>query len=416
MIENHWGSGKMDLVSLAPTMENDHEFMDWLASYFRSGASPSAALVLTKMNTQVDIIDILDTIEVPTLLLYRKDDIDVKVEEGRFIHDRIRGSRFIQFPGQDHLFWAGDAQAVLNEMIAFIFEDHDHQGYDRVLATILKIKVSGTSNHKAIYGSAAGDDIQVKIESILSKKIRQFRGTMLQTNPSKDMATFDGPSKAVHCAIEIRDAIQRIGLVTYQGIHIGECILSVQNELGGSAVNVAAQLLEKALPNEIIITHTVNNLLSGTGLEFKPHGHLRTVENKTMQTLSLDDGSESKEVENPDEDIATHYSGVINRNHSILENVLQSIENHLDDEQYSVQDLCTEVGLSIRQLQRKLKSITNKSPSQLVRSVRLHKAKELIVHQNKSVSEATYMTGFSSISYFTKCFKKEFGESPSSLE
>ena len=94
---------------------------------------------------------------------------------------------------------------------------------------------------------------------------------------------------------------------------------------------------------------------------------------------------------------------------------MQSIENHLADEQYSIQILCREVGASERQLQRKLKSITNKSPNQLVRSVRLHRAKEMMIQKDKSISEAAFMTGFNSVSYFTKCFKKEFGHTPSEL-
>ncbi len=108
MIESSWGGGDMFLESLAPSKANDKIFMDWLANYFRSGASPSAAMVLTKMNTQVDIIDILSSINVPTLLLQRTHDVDVKIEEGRFIAERIKGAKFVELEGDDHLFWAGD--------------------------------------------------------------------------------------------------------------------------------------------------------------------------------------------------------------------------------------------------------------------------------------------------------------------
>lgn len=104
MIENSWGSGDMQLESLAPSKAQDVKFMDWLANYFRSGASPTAAMVLTKMNTQVDIIDILGSIKVPTLIMQRTHDIDVKIEEGRFIAERIEGARFVEFSGEDHLF------------------------------------------------------------------------------------------------------------------------------------------------------------------------------------------------------------------------------------------------------------------------------------------------------------------------
>ncbi|MFZ1786908.1 MAG: alpha/beta hydrolase, partial [Saprospiraceae bacterium] len=131
LIENNWGGGNMNLSTLAPSKANDKTFMDWLANYFRSGASPSAALVLTKMNTEVDIIGILHSIKVPTLLLQRVNDIDVKIEEGRFIASRIPGAKLIEFEGDDHLFWAGNMEEVLLEIKSFIAQNERKHNYDR---------------------------------------------------------------------------------------------------------------------------------------------------------------------------------------------------------------------------------------------------------------------------------------------
>jgi AraC-like DNA-binding protein len=94
---------------------------------------------------------------------------------------------------------------------------------------------------------------------------------------------------------------------------------------------------------------------------------------------------------------------------------LQSIDNNLTSDAFGVEMLCRELGMSERKLQRKLKAITNKSPNQLITSVRLHRAKELLTEQEKNIAEAAFKTGFSSPSYFTKCFKKEFGITPSDL-
>jgi len=95
MIENDWCNENMQLETLAPSKANDEEFMSWLARYFRSGASPSAALKLTKMNTDVNIIDILKFINIPTLVMQRRDDVDVKIEEGKFVSERIKNSKFV---------------------------------------------------------------------------------------------------------------------------------------------------------------------------------------------------------------------------------------------------------------------------------------------------------------------------------
>lgn len=415
MIEQSWGSSKMDLASLAPSMVDDRDFMEWLSSYFRSGASPSAALVLTRMNTQVDIIDILDTIEVPTLLLYRTDDIDVKVEEGRFIAERIKGSKFVEFAGNDHLFWVGDAKSVLTEMINFIVTDHDQHVFNRILATILKIKVEGLGNQHALYGSEYGDAVTENLSRVMQSSIKQYRGGIVESNHHFTTATFEGPSKAVHCAIEIKKTVQGMGLQIAQGIHIGECIISSRQELGGRAVKVAEELLATMAVGAITITHTVKNLLSGAGLEFRHHSLLEIKGENAIQILSLVENEDSNG--SPEEiDIGERLSVTALHNHSFLENVLQSIENHLADDQFSIDTLCREVGVSERQLQRKLKSITNKTPNQLIRSVRLHRAKEFILQKNKNISEAAYMTGFNSVSYFTKCFKKEFGYTPSQID
>ena len=103
------------------------------------------------------------------------------------------------------------------------------------------------------------------------------------------------------------------------------------------------------------------------------------------------------------------------KNDSLLQTVLQCIETHLSDDFFGVVMLCKEIAISERQLQRKLKAITNKSPIKLISSVRMHRSKELILVGDKNIAEIAYQTGFSNPSYFSKSFKKEFGISPSSL-
>ena len=98
-----------------------------------------------------------------------------------------------------------------------------------------------------------------------------------------------------------------------------------------------------------------------------------------------------------------------------MDNVLQVIESYMDDDMFGVEKLCTEIGVSERQLQRKLKAVTNKSPIQLISSVRLHRAKQLLLESDCNVAEVAYQTGFSNPSYFSKSFKKEFGQSPTAF-
>lgn len=121
LIEENWAQGDLkELKSLVPSLAQDNGFMDWLARYLRSGASPKAALLLHKQCTYIDITDILNTIEVPTLLLFRKGDIEILVEEGRYIAERISNSKLIELQGRDHLFWTGDTYPILAEIEEFV--------------------------------------------------------------------------------------------------------------------------------------------------------------------------------------------------------------------------------------------------------------------------------------------------------
>ena len=121
LIEENWAHGSLDeLRDLVPSLAHDNGFMDWLASYLRAGGSPKAALILHKQCTHIDVTGILDSIKVPTLLLFRKGDEEIKVEEGRYIAERVPNSKLVEFEGRDHLFWTGDTYPILAEMEEFV--------------------------------------------------------------------------------------------------------------------------------------------------------------------------------------------------------------------------------------------------------------------------------------------------------
>ncbi|WP_421876812.1 alpha/beta fold hydrolase [Marinoscillum sp.] len=396
MIEQSWGSGEMNLESLAPSKANDREFMDWLATYFRSGASPSAALVLTKMNTEVDIIDILGSIQVPTLMMQRRDDIDVKIEEGHFIAQRIKNSKFVEFDGDDHLFWAGNTAEVLDVMKAFILEEKPPVVYEEKLFTILAARVEADSN--------------VSFRNAIDRIVRQYRGNIVQYRGDSFIATFDGPSKSVHCALNLQEVINGLQGKLAVGIHIKEAAVNEAHFISGQTQGFVEMVLKQALPDQILITQTVKHLLSGAGLSY--------AQSKTIYEASLGESLLLYSVTdqlNEGDVIGTFNREQLPLGGSFLDNVLQCIDANLDNELFGVEKLCREVGISERQLQRKLKAVTNKSPNQLITSVRLHRAKELIQSHRGNIAEVSFKTGFSNPSYFSKCFKKEFGLSPSEL-
>ncbi|UII31382.1 alpha/beta fold hydrolase [Fulvivirga ulvae] len=397
MIENSWGSGEMYLESLAPSKANDKVFMDWLASYFRSGASPSAAMVLTKMNTQVDIIDILGSVKVPTLMIQRTHDIDVKIEEGRFIAERIQGARLVEFDGNDHLFWVGNTEEVLDEIRTFILGIKPKERYEERLFTFVTARVVSSV-------------LMPSDRQLIDQFVKQYRGKVVRHNQDTFTATFEGPSKAVHCSLDLASAFRRRDARLAFGIHIKEATADEAYFVNSDTEECLGAMLKHANANQILITQTVKSLLSGAGLnftKFKPF-----FETGSCESVLLYQVSDQALTGGPSNGLP-HIQ--LPQNDSFLENVLQSIEAHLDNTCFGVEMLCREVAMSERQLQRKLKAITNKSPNQLITSVRLHRAKELMLYSQDNIAEVAYQTGFSNPSYFSKCFKKEFGLSPSSM-
>lgn len=398
MIEHNWGSGKMNLESLAPSKAHDHVFMDWLANYFRSGASPSAAMVLTKMNTEVDIINILGSIHVPTLIMQRTHDIDVKIEEGRFIADRINGAKFVALEGNDHLFWVGDTASVLEEMKAFITNVQPVASYEERLFTLLAANIIPSSVDRP------------NPEEIISNLVMRYRGRIVQYNEENFTAIFEGPSKAVHCGIDMIDTMYSLNTQLSIGIHIKESAIDEVHFISNKTQALIASILKPAEPNQVLITQHVKFLLSGAGLNFMEYETI--IEPTTGESLPLFIVTDHLEALEQSSGIAQKP---LPQNDSFLENILQVIEKHLSDEHFGVEMLCREIGISERQVQRKLKAVTNKSPNQLISSVRLHRAKELLFNNTSNVAEIAFQTGFSNPSYFSKSFKKEFRVSPSEL-
>lgn len=396
MIENNWGSGDMNLASLAPSKADDKVFMDWLASYFRAGASPRAAMVLTKMNTQVDIINILDAINVPTLILQRTNDVDVKIEEGRFIADRIPDAKFVEIEGDDHLFWAGNTDEVLKEMKAFVVQEKPALVYDKQLFTIVAGHLMPSYTDNLVY------------KELIQEYVAQYRGTMITCNAQKFIATFNGPTKALQCSMDLVEKIKKYGLALCMGIHIKEC--TVGETLYKDTEDLDRLVAKQSTPDQIVLTQTVKNLLVGMHIDFSP---CRTIfETETGESLVL--YSVDKKEQSTEGSYAL-YKTEHPQYRMLLEKVLKNIDSHLSNEQYGVEMMCREIGVSERQLQRKLKAITNKSPNKLISSVRLHRAKELILSKQDTIAEIAFQMGFSNPSYFSKCFKKEFAISPSDL-
>jgi pimeloyl-ACP methyl ester carboxylesterase len=269
-IEQGWG-GVVDLSDLAPSVADDEGFLRWWAAYLRRSASPSAALTLGKMNTQIDVRDILPTVRVPTLVLHRTGDRDAKLEEARYIAARIPGANMVELPGVDHLPWVGDQDSVLDEIQEFLTGIRQGPAPDRVLVTVLFTDVVGATARAAKLGDRRWRDLLASHYATVRHELRRYRGNEVQTVGDGFLATFDGPARAIRCACAIRTRAHDDGLSIRAGLHTGECEL-IGSDIGGIAVHIGARVAALARSDEVLVSSTIKDLVVGSGIEFDDRG------------------------------------------------------------------------------------------------------------------------------------------------
>jgi pimeloyl-ACP methyl ester carboxylesterase len=267
-LERNWGE-RMDLDQLAPS--ESEAFKNRLASYFRRSASPGAAVALLRMNTQHDIRHVLPSIRVPTLVLHRVDDRDVKVEEGRWIAAQIPGAKYVELPGDSHTLWGGDTDAVVDELQEFLTGVRRGPDPDRVLATVLFTDIVGSTQKAVELGDRRWRELLSGHDATVRRELERFRGHEVDTTGDGFFATFDGPARAVRCATSIRDAVRALGVEIRAGVHTGECELD-GDKVRGIAVHTGARVSAVAQSGEVLVSATVRDLVSGSGIEFEDRG------------------------------------------------------------------------------------------------------------------------------------------------
>jgi pimeloyl-ACP methyl ester carboxylesterase len=267
-LERNWAD-RMDLDQLAPS--EDDAFKRRLATYFRRSASPGAAVALLRMNTQIDVRDVLPSIQAPTLVLHRTHDRDVNVEEGRWIADRIPGAKYVELAGDAHTLWAGDTDAVVDEIEEFLTGVRRGPEPDRVLATVLFTDIVGSTERASELGDRRWRELLEQHHAVVRRHIDRFQGREVDTVGDGFLAAFDGPARAVRCARAIGDALRELGIDVRAGLHTGECEL-VDDKVAGVAVHTGARVAARAGPGEVLVSQTVKDLVAGSGIKFEERG------------------------------------------------------------------------------------------------------------------------------------------------
>ena len=270
VMREQWG-GPVGIDERAPSLAHDPKFREWWATYLRMGASPGAAVALTQMNAEIDVRHVLASIRVPSLVIHRREDQCLKVEEGRFVADRIPGAKFVELPGNDHLPFVGDQDAILDHVEEFLTGVRHTLEPDTVLATVLFTRIIGAEGHAAKLGQERWDDLLRRLHSHFRKEIEWFRGREIDMVGDRPLAIFDGPARAIRCASTITAYASRLGIEMRSGLHTGECEI-YDGTVAGVAAKVAACVANEANASEVLVSRTVKDLVAGSGIEFEDRG------------------------------------------------------------------------------------------------------------------------------------------------
>ncbi len=269
-IEKNWG-GPVGLDLRGPSVAHDDRMRQWWSRFLRMSASPAAALALTRMNYDIDVRHVLPAIHVPSLILHAVGDRAIDVHASRYMAERIAGAKFVELPGNDHLPWGADADAIVDEIEEFLTGERHRPEPDRILATILFTDIVDSTARAAELGDQRWRDLLESFYGVVRRELSRFRGTEVGTAGDGMLATFDGPARGVRCALSIANAATPPGVKVRTGLHTGECEI-IENNIGGIAVHTAARVATLAHPGEVLVSHTVKDLVTGSGIRFESRG------------------------------------------------------------------------------------------------------------------------------------------------
>jgi len=265
-----WGTGET-LHATNPDMPWNEEIRASWARLERLTSSPRTVALMGPLFAKQDVRAVLPTIRVPTLVLHHTDDEYIPPTQGRFIADRIPGAKYVELPGRNMYHIVEPWRASFQEVAEFLTGQHADVADDRVLATVLFTDIVGSTRKAAQIGDRDWRALLDAHDAVVRAQLSRFRGREVNTSGDGFLATFDGPQRAIRCAMAIRDAVAALGVEVRAGLHTGECEVR-GDDIGGMAVHIGARVSALAVANEVLVSSTLRDLVIGSGLEFDDRG------------------------------------------------------------------------------------------------------------------------------------------------
>jgi class 3 adenylate cyclase len=259
-----------DLEVFVPSVASDPRFRQWWQRAGNRGASPATARALALTRFRSDLRPVLPSIQVPTLIIHRKDNRAALVGHGRYLAEQIPGARYLELPGDEHLPYVGDSDTIVAEIEEFLTGMRRVET-DRVLATILFCDIVHSTDLVSELGDRRWHDLLDSYYAMIRRQLERFGGREIKTIGDGLLATFDGPARAIRCAQAIRDGVRQLSLDVRVGLHTGE-VETMGDDIGGVAVHIAERVCANAGPGEVLASRTVVDLVAGSGIAFSDRG------------------------------------------------------------------------------------------------------------------------------------------------
>ncbi len=265
-----WGTGEY-WHALNPDMPWNEEIRAACARHDRLAASPRTYALLMPLVTEVDVRAVLPTIRVPTLVLHHADAPLIPPEWGKYVADHIPGAKYVEVPGRNIYPIVEPWRPSFQEVHEFLTGHRAEVADDRVLATVLFTDIVDSTRRASEIGDRDSHALLDAHDAVVRAQLSRFRGREVNTSGDGFLAMFDGPQRAIRCAMAIRDAVQALGIEVRAGLHTGECELR-GDDIGGIAVHIGARVSALAGPNDVLVSSTLRDLVIGSGLEFADRG------------------------------------------------------------------------------------------------------------------------------------------------
>jgi class 3 adenylate cyclase len=255
-----------------PDQSDDPVLIRFHAKNMRMSCSPRQAGAYLRQNLAVDIRHVIPSIAVPTLVMHRQDAPSyTQIETSQSLAGQIPGARFVAVPGKGLNIYVKPATQILDHIEEFVSGTAPSSDTNRALATILFTDIVGSTEQASVRGDRRWAVLMESHDAVASTVIDQHGGRLVRHTGDGILGTFDGPGRAIRCALALRDALTPLNIKIRAGLHTGEVELR-GDDIGGIAVHVAARVLEQAGANELLTSSAVPLLVAGSGIEFEDRG------------------------------------------------------------------------------------------------------------------------------------------------